>query len=381
MLICNEMLGLGHLGVSLAIGAELAAGSEDSALVITGSPAYESMEVPDGVELQKIPTAVPGADSAWSKTGLRPPGDHELAPEEVTVLRVEAYREAIKRIVPDVLLVDYRALGRDFDLIPALELARANGNCQIALGIWDCDDSPEGIRAQWAPELIERAAEFYDVAFVYGPPASDDTRIDALTAAGIPVEVVGYVSGPPAEAPAADIPPGYLLATAGGGADGFSTLDALLGAIRLRAIPIHSVLVTGPLMPPEDVARLRSAADGLDVTIFESRGDFRELLFGARAIVSMAGYSTTAEVLASGKPSLMVPRAVPRVEQLNRARRLAAEDRILMLTPHELSAESMREALDELLNRDPCPPERLSGASDVRRYLDENMDKSQNSDT
>ncbi|MGH2958876.1 MAG: glycosyltransferase family protein [Solirubrobacterales bacterium] len=373
--ICNEMLGLGHLGVSLAIAAELVATPEDSALVITGSPAYKSMRVPQGVELLKVPTAVPGVDSAWSKTGLRPPGEHALAPEEVSALRAEAYRDAIERINPDALIVDYRPLGRDRDLVPALEVADASGSCQIALGIWDCDDSPDGIRAQWAPELIERAADFYDVAFVYGPPAPDDIRVNALGAAGIPIEVVDFVSGPPAVAPAPDLPAGYLLASTGGGADGFATLDAVLAAIRLRPIPTHTVLVTGPLMPQDDVVRLRLSAEGVDATIFESRADLPELLFGARAVVSMAGYSTTAEILASGKPALMIPRAVPREEQLNRAKRLAESGRVSLLEPKNLNAETMRDALSGLLEQKPRTPERLCGVSDVRRFLHANLDK------
>ena len=194
-------------------------------------------------------------------------------------------------------------------------------------------------------------------------------------AAGIPVEVVDFVSGPPAEAPAADLPAGYLLAATGGGADGFATLDAVLAAIRLRPIPIHTVLLTGPLMPQDDVARLRLSAEGLDATIFESRADLPELLFGARAVVSMAGYSTTAEILASGKPSLMIPRAVPREEQLNRAKKLFESGRVSLLEPKNLSAEAMRDALSRLLEQDPRPPERLSGAAEVRRFLSARMDK------
>jgi predicted glycosyltransferase len=375
------MLGLGHLGISLALGAELAGGPADSALAITGSPAFESMKVPPGVDVLKVPTAPPGADSSWSKTGLRPPGELNLEPREIITLRAKAYREAVERIDPDVLIVDYRPFGRDEDIVPALEIARQTGHCQIAWGILDSDDSPAGLKTLWAPEVVARAAEFYDVAFVYGPPADDDLRIHELRAAGIPVRTTGFVSAPPAERAAADVPPDYLLATTGGGADGYSVLEAVLAALAVRPIPIHTVLVTGPLMPTDDVMRLRAAAEERDVTIFRSRSDLPQLLFGARAVVSMTGYSTTAEILASGKPSLMIPRAVPREEQLNRAKRLATAGRISMLEPHRLNAESMRVSLEKLLERDPRPPEQPSGASDVRRYLDERAGNLNDRDT
>ncbi|MBJ7354376.1 MAG: hypothetical protein JHC98_06085 [Thermoleophilaceae bacterium] len=369
VLFCNEMLGLGHLGVSLAIAGELASGPDDSALVVTGSPAFESMRVPSGVELLKIPTASPGADSAWSTTGLRPPGDLTQDPAEITRQRADACRAAIERVDPDAVVVDYRPLGRDHDIVPALKLARERASCRIALGIWDSDDTPEALRAYWTPELMERAAEFFDMAFVYGPPAADDVRVAAIREAGIPVHETGFVSDPPAGSPAPDLEPGYLLVTAGGGVDGFATLDTVLSAIRLRAIAIPAVLVAGPLMPPEHVADLRAAAAGLDVTLFESRSDLPELLAGARAVVSMTGYSTTAQVLASGVPSLMVPRAVPREEQLNRAKRLAADGRVAMLDPRGLSPDAMRDALDQLLARSPRGAQALTGASDVRDLL------------
>jgi predicted glycosyltransferase len=369
MFICNEMLGLGHLGVSLAIARELVAEPGDAALVVTGSPAFASMRAPSGVEVLKIPTALPGSDSPWSKTALRPPGEHTAAPAEITAQRAEAYRAAVERFDPEVLIVDYRPLGRDDDIVPALKLARESGDRKIALGIWDSDDAPEALRKLWTPELLARAAEFYDLAFVYGPPAPDDVRVEVIRGAGIPVHETGFVSNPPAEAPAPDLDPGYLLVTAGGGVDGLATLDATLAAIRLSPVPVHTVLVTGPLMPQPDAHRLRAAAESLDVTIFAERDDLPELLVGARAVVSMTGYSTTAEILASGKPSLMVPRAVPREEQLNRARRLAAEGRIAMIHPSELTAESMRAALDPLLAQAPRPASTPSGAADVKRIL------------
>lgn len=363
------MLGLGHLGVSLALARELAAGPDDGALVVTGSPAFGGLRVPIGVDVMKVPTAPPGPDSPWSKTELRPPAALGVDVKQITALRADLYRAAVEHVEPDVVIVDYRPLGRDGDLVPALQLARESRRCTVALGIWDSDDAPEALRAQWTPELMASASEFFDLAIVYGPPAEDDVRLAALRDAGIRVEQVGFVSTPPATVPPADLEPGYLLVTVGGGVDGFATLDAVLAAIRLRALPVHSVMVAGPLMPEAEFDRLRDSAEGLDVELFSSRSDPQELLAGARAVVSMAGYCTATEVLASGKPALMVPRSVPRAEQLNRARRLAADGLVQLLVPEELSPGSMRAAIDQLLARGAREPRILSGAGDVRRVM------------
>lgn len=363
------MLGLGHLGLSLAVAEEIVSGPGDTALIVTGSPAFGGMRLPRGVDVVKLPTAPVGADSAWNGTDRQPSAGLDVERGRISELRSDICRASVERIAPDVVLVDYRPLGRDRDLVPALRAAKSSGRTITALGIWDSDDSPDALRATWTAELQREVADLYDLALVYGPPDPDDVRVDALRAAGLPVHETGFVSRPPAAAGPTDIEPGYLLAMTGGGIDGLPLLDAVLAAVRLRPFEVPLVVVTGPLMPLADVAALRAAAEGLDVKIFESRADMRELIAGARAVVSMAGYCSASEVLASGKPSLMVPRAVPREEQLNRARRLADAGRISILPPTELSAKSISEALARLLAEQPRPPEKLTGATDVRRVL------------
>ena len=369
VLFCNEMLGLGHLGISLAVAEALVSEPDDTALIVTGSPAFGGMRLPAGVDILKLPTAPVGADSAWSGTDRQPSAGLVLERERIVDLRTDICRAAVERVEPDVVVVDYRPLGRDRDLVPALEAAKVNGRTVTALGIWDSDDAPEALRGTWTPELMSEVAPLYDLALVYGPPEPDDVRVVALREAGMPVHETDFVSRPPAAVGPSDLEPGYLLAMAGGGVDGFDMLDALLAAIQLRPLEVPVVIVTGPLMPDGDVAGLKAVADGLDVKIYETRPDIRELLAGSQAVVSMAGYCSAAEVLASGKPALMVPRAVPREEQLNRARRLAAAGRTLLLEPADLGAATMRDALDQLLSAEARPATVLTGAADVRRVL------------
>jgi predicted glycosyltransferase len=93
------------------------------------------------------------------------------------------------------------------------------------------------------------------------------------------------------------------------------------------------------------------------------------VLAGARAVVAMAGYCTAAEILASGKPALLVPRTFPREEQLNRARLLSEAGRVQMLDPGRLDPATLATALASLLERPPRPPERLGGADAAARIL------------
>ena len=132
-----------------------------------------------------------------------------------------------------------------------------------------------------------------------------------LDAAGIPIHCTDPIARRASTSPAADLGEGYLLATVGGGADGFELLAALIDAARVRSDGLEMVLVTGPLMPAASVAELRERSTGLPVRLFESRPDLDDLMAGARVIVAMAGYNTAGEVLASGKPALLVPRTFP----------------------------------------------------------------------
>ncbi len=380
ILFCNEMLGLGHLSLSLAVAealvghptpAESAPGEEDPscALVVSGSPAFASRATAPGVDVLKLPTLPVGPDSGWAATSLQPPSGLAMSEPAVRTLRESLCLAAVRCLRPDVAVVDYRPLGRSGELGTTLEWLRAETNCTIAFGMWDVDDAAPRLRLDWTDQLVAKVGQIHDLALVYGTPAPDDPRIEALRAADVPIYETGLVGVRPADDPTEDLGDGYLLVTPGGGADGFPLLSAVLDVIRARPLPLRAVLVSGPLMAADQVAELRRLAADLDVRIERSRPDMDRLLAGARAVISMAGYCTVAEILASGKPALLVPRVFPREEQLNRARRWAAAGRIEMVEPDRLGTPDFRLAIDRVLTRPPRPGLALTGAADAARIL------------
>jgi predicted glycosyltransferase len=380
ILFCNEMLGLGHLRLSLALATALVdqrdgpARGDDraeggAALVVTGSVALDSALNVTGVDVLKLPTLPVGAHSSWSATSLRPPSGLAIGEEGVGRLRAELCLAAVRELRPQIAVVDYRPFGRGGDLRPALEWLRSDGHCTIALGLWDVDDSPSRLRSAWTAEHARQVSQIYDLALVYGNPPPGDVRVEALRTAGLPVHETGLVGAPAADAPAHDLGEGYLLAIAGGGVDGFTMLQVLLEAIRRRPLPVRTVVVAGPMMPAAQAEELRCDARGLDVLVEHSRRDMAAVLRGARAVISMAGYCTVAEVLGSGAPALFVPRAFPREEQLNRARRWAASGRVEMCHPDSWDPAGCRDAIERLLHRNSSPGLPLTGALDAARIL------------
>jgi predicted glycosyltransferase len=126
-----------------------------------------------------------------------------------------------------------------------------------------------------------------------------------------------------------------VLGTAGGGGDGFELMRAYAQALKLwPASSVYSVIVLGPLMPPQQSEAFQAALgkDG-DVELVDYTTNLVPSLRAASLIVSMAGYNTTAEIIAERKPAILVPRAAPRAEQLLRARQLAALGLVRMVEP------------------------------------------------
>lgn len=354
------MVGLGHLRRTLTIAGRLVRDYEDAtSLVLTGSAIAPFFELPPGVDTVKLPSTT--RDSHGRRRA------HRLT---VGLDQLETVRSSIALATaitfrPRAAVVDKYPLGLGGELEPTLAQLKIAG-CKLVLGLRDIDDSPERVRRNWGDGMRHAIERYYDAVLVYGPEAAPD----AIACMGwndlaVPVHHVGYLGGPPSGLAPEDLPPGYLLATVGGGRDGYDVLAGVADAIRVRPLSCHTVLVTGPLMADAEIRRLQRLVKGLDAQVWRFRTDMSRVVAGARAVVGMAGYNSVAEVMRAHKPALFVPRVRPSQEQLMRARCLAEGGVQDMLHPDEVSPETMRAALERLLTR-PAPtvrPEHYDGSA------------------
>ena len=91
------------------------------------------------------------------------------------------------------------------------------------------------------------------------------------------------------------------------------------------------------MMPAEARQRLQALADARpELQLLPFVAEPLTLIRNAHAVVAMAGYNSTMEVLALGKRTLLVPRVTPRAEQWLRASRLAELGLVGCLHPDEL---------------------------------------------
>ena len=173
----------------------------------------------------------------------------------------------------------------------------------------------------------------------------------------------------------------YLLVTPGGGGDGDGMIDWVLRAYECGSPPpLNALLVFGPFMQPEIQAQFQLRVNALQrvkAIIFDTH--LEPLMASAAGIVAMGGYNTYCEILSFDKPGLIIPREVPRMEQLVRARRAEELGLVTMLRDNgERNPEIMAEALRRLPHR-PVPsksfiPGLLDGFLNVNRMVKPYLD-------
>lgn len=324
-LYSHDTYGLGHLRRNLAIAEHLMQRRPAfSVRLLTGSPVIDSWDLPEGLDVTALPPVV--------KTGVE-----TYAPRSSPLPfgLVKAYRESLilKSVIeesPDILLVDHAPAGMNAELLSTLAFIRREmPHTQIVLGLRDILDSPEKVRAIWEQQsIIPLLENLYHRIFVYG----SRELFDVVESYGIPHHVAakliycGYVGRAPSSAAperAEGVP--TVLVTAGGGEDGYFLMEASLKALTLLSIPRLCVrVVTGPLMSPAQRAALDALA-GRDakIEIIASTSDLPTMLQQADLVIAMGGYNTSVEIVASGRPAILVPRAAPRAEQWLRAKLLA----------------------------------------------------------
>ncbi len=322
-LYSHDTYGLGHLRRNLAIAEHLLSRKEAfSVRLITGSPVIGSWTVPRGLDVTALPPVV--------KTGVETYAPRSSA---LPFGLIKAHREAqiLKSVIeerPDILLVDHAPAGMNAELLSTLAFIRRElPNTHVILGLRDILDDPETVREIWRQQdIIPLLDCLYDGILVYGSRA----LFDVVEAYGIPPRVAakltycGYVARAPKHAAMAPADFPMILVTAGGGEDGYFLMEAYLKARALLTGRVRSRIVTGPLMSAAQRQSLKSlAGNDPDIEIVASTGDLPAMLSQVDLVIAMAGYNTSVEIVTSGKPAILVPRAAPRAEQRMRASMLA----------------------------------------------------------
>ncbi len=383
-LYSHDTQGLGHVRRNLLIASVLGRmDCEPVILLLSGARELGAFAIPHCVDCMTLPSYAKDEDGRYASRSLGVPLD------DLARLRRRALGAAVEAFDPDVLIVDKAPLGAVNELGGVLKMLTRRGRCRLVLGLREVLDEPSVIAQEWDDGGYEACVErYYDRVWVYGDPRVFDTVAEYRFPAGVAAKVrySGYLNpcdGWPQSLVARgrataslDVPAGRIvLCEVGGGQDGAALARAFLDAELPKG---HGgVLVTGPLMPAETREELkRRAATRPEMRVYEFVTDCCALVRRADRVIAMGGYNTICEILAAGKPALIVPRVRPRTEQLIRARRMAELGLLDALHPDELDGGRLSAWLAGPGARPPTPDDPridLRGATRLPAMLEEVM--------
>ncbi|MDD7909107.1 MULTISPECIES: glycosyltransferase family protein [Pseudovibrio] len=322
LIYSHDTFGLGHLRRCRAIAQSLVGTfSEMSVLILSGSPIIGSYEFKSRVDFVRIPGVIKLRSGDYTSLSLHLNIDHTLA------IRSSIIEHTAKVFNPDIFIVDKEPLGLRGEVLPTLQYL-ADTPTQLVLGLRDVMDDPEVLREEWDRKNVDPALiDLYDEIWVYGPSFMNNP----LDGMGLPQSVhdktlfTGYLQRSLPKVSANFTPPfdgaPYILVTPGGGGDGIELVDWVMRAYESRERPLFpALIVLGPFMPSEKVENFAARAEELrDVEVIRFTPEMEPYIDRATAVVGMGGYNTFCEILSFDKPTLLVPRVVPRREQAIRA--------------------------------------------------------------
>jgi predicted glycosyltransferase len=277
--------------------------------------------------------------------------------------RQVALLTALGEFTPDVLITELFPFGRRIlrdEFCALLITARAQTRPPlICTSIRDILAPPaKPKKAAYADDTI---AAYFDTVLVHSDAALTPLEVSWPVSDRLRpmLRYTGFVAPPPAGPHPQGLGVGEIIISAGGGNVGSHIYEMALEAAVGLTQPMR--LLIGGTAPQARIAALRQRAAS-HVTVEAARPDFRQMLYNAAASVSLCGYNTSLDILQAGTPAVFVPfDEGAEVEQGLRAQALAQWSDITMITRADLTADSLRNAVESLIK---APPRKVAAHFD-----------------
>lgn len=341
----HDGLGLGHARRNLAVAAALIdEAPEASVLLATSVDEIDRLGLPPNVDVLKLPGVRKLGNERYAARRL--PVSHE----EIGGLRAALLAAAVEQFRPGVMLVDKHPQGVGGELLPALEILRSAGG-RAVLGLRDVLDDRSAVLGEWSANgAAGLISSYYERVLVYG----DSVVLDPAEEYAFPPAVAerthlcGYVVTRGLDVSdretTREATPGparpRVLATAGGGEDGFKLLSTFVEAAS--GAGWEAFVVAGPQAREPERRKLRDLAQKAGVAFRRFVPNLADWFPLADALVCMGGYNTLVEAVSSGTPTVCVPRVEPRSEQHIRATAFARLGLVRVVEPDQLDAARLR---------------------------------------
>ncbi|KKX25742.1 glycosyltransferase family protein [Rhizobium sp. LC145] len=381
LMYSHDTFGLGHLRRCRTIAHALVDGfDEANVLIMSGATIAGAFDYRARVDFVKIPSVIKLRNGDYTSMN----GDVSF--QDTLKMRESIIRHTAETFEPDIFIVDKEPLGLRREVEDTLIYLKTRGT-RLVLGLRDVMDAPHLLKSEWERnDVIRKVDQLYDEIWVYGPPDFYDPLIglDVPSTLRAKMSFVGFLQRQASKEPRADIRErdDYVLVTTGGGGDGSELIRDIINAYQADpALTQRALVVLGPYMPSDQRQHFRQEGEQipwLEIIEFDNR--MEDLIAGARAVVAMGGYNTYCEILSFDKPALIIPRTLPRKEQLIRAMRASELGLIDMLHPdHAIDGVRLADSLKKLLERAPpsvtAPDMRLDGLSNICDIVDRSLSR------
>jgi predicted glycosyltransferase len=367
---------LGHtFESSKFIGALLATDAQLHVSAVTG--AFRGIHlVPEACDVFKLP----GFRNFDTGQGYMLESRLALPYPDLIALRSALIAEYLRRVRPDILVVNHEPRGYEFELEDALTDPSLHGIRMLSLrGV--LDDVEATRELYFAADNGAFLLQHYDYLQVHIDPEVFDLA-DFYGLCGPLVERIRYVGYPddPYHLPRAQAREqlgltgsGVVVVAAMGGGQGAGELwMTLLRALTKVPEPDTVLILPGPYLEPAAAAVLATAA-GEDprIRVLGMVEDLRPYLAASNLFVGAGGASTTSEVLACRANAILVARQLQEREQEIHSRLLAERGLVRALRMDQWRPERVAGAIREALAAPlpDGPPPRLGGCRASARFL------------
>jgi len=370
LMYSHDTYGLGHIRRCMAMALSLRK-SPANILIITGSLLAGRFKSPMRIDFVRIPGMIKVTNEQYLPLSMK------LEATEVLEIRKKIILATAMAFQPDFFIVDKAPLGLKRDVVDTLLWLKSDfPTCTSILGLRDIMDGAVSTIEDWREKgVYEAMAELYREIWVYGCRHFYDPieEYEIPSHIASKMHFTGYI---PRKIPSPEdimatrrdlgirSDEKLILVTTGGGGDGHPVVNLFLSAFdRERGgTPrgVRVVVVTGPFMPSNCSQEVTRKAKSLGFITLKFHRYMEALIGAAQAVVSMGGYNTLCEIASQKKPSLIVPRVVPREEQLIRAQVLCAKGFCDYLEPSELVPEILRARILRLLDNGSTYLERMN---------------------
>ena len=376
----QHVLGIGHFMRSLEISRALVG---HKVILVSGGPPVDT-PLPKHVTEFRLPDLQMNQEFRGLFSTKK-----DVSVDQIKEERKKRLFTLLKAEKPDVFLIEFYPFGRKafrFELDPILQALAEDRRyrCAVICSVRDILVEKED-RDKHESRAARTLNQYFDAVLVHADPKliKLDRTFDHFSEITIPLHYTGYIAAKPSPDAGTMIrkqmqigqEETLIVASAGGGSVGAPLLDAVIRAFSQleRHNTCRLVVFAGPYLDREAYKLLKNHA-GRNVHVSRFTGDFLSFLAAADLSVSMGGYNTTMNILASGVPALVWPFGRNREQRL-RAERLAAMGVLKMLEDDDLRPSRLAAIMDRWIHQSTRSTVdiNLDGASNTAKWIEKSV--------